>query len=163
MDREIVFDRPLQLPRAAMGPSADLFFREGGKPSFNQIEPGSARGGEVHMEAWPLGQPRTNGRRFVRAVVVQDQNIQRFRDGGVDSIQKSPKLDSPMPPMALPDHLSGFHIQGGKKRHRPIASVAMGGTVQPVRGASAEWAEYDPAPESGTSHRRTRPEHARAD
>lgn len=127
MDREIVFDRPLQLPRAAMGPSADLFFREGGKPSFNQIEPGSARGGEVHMEAWPLGQPRTNGRRFVRAVVVQDQvNIQRFRDGLVDSIQELPKLDSPMPPMALPDHLCGFHIQGGKKRRRPIASVVMG-------------------------------------
>ncbi len=127
MDREIVFDRRLQLPRAAMGPPADLFFREGGKPSFDQIEPGSARGGEVHMEARPLGQPGTDGRRFVRAVIVQDQvNIQRCGDRVVDSIQERPKLDSPMPPMALPDHLPGFHIQGGKEGRRPVATVVMG-------------------------------------
>jgi len=127
MDREIVFDCRFQLPRAAVGPSADLFFSEGGKPSFDHIEPGSARGGEVHMEAWPLGQPGADGRRFVRAVIVQDQvNIQRFRDRVVDSIQELPKLDSPMPPMALPDHLPGFHIQGGKEGRRPMPTVVMG-------------------------------------
>jgi hypothetical protein len=110
-----------------MCPSADLFFSEGGKPSFYHIEPGSACGGEVHMIARPLGQPGTDYWCFVSAVVVQDQmDIQRFRNSIVDPTQELPKLDRPMPPMALPNHLSGFHIQSGKEGRRTMPAVVMG-------------------------------------
>jgi len=63
----------------------------------------------------------------VSAVVVHDQvDIQRFRDSIIDPIQELPKLDRPMSPMALPDHLSGFHIQSGKEECRTMPAVVMG-------------------------------------
>ena len=54
VDREIILDRSLELPRAAVHSTADLFLREQGKPALDQVEPRSTRGSEVQMEAGPL-------------------------------------------------------------------------------------------------------------
>ena len=126
MDREIVFDRGLQLPGASMGTSADLFFRESGKPPFHHIKPGSACGGEVHMITGALRQPCMDCRCFMRAVVVQNHvDVQGFRNSTVYPIEKLPKLDGSVPPMALPDHFSRLYIQRSKEGCRPMPAVVM--------------------------------------
>jgi len=72
MNGEIVFDRRLQLPGASMCTSANLLFRQSGKPSFHHVKPGSACRGEVHMITGALRQPPMDCRCLMRAVVVQD-------------------------------------------------------------------------------------------
>jgi len=134
MDREIVLDRRLQLPGASMGTSPDLFLRESGKPPLRHVKPGSACRGEVHMITGALRQPRMNRRGLMRAVVVQNHmDVQGFRNRTVYPIEKLPKLNIPVPSMALPDHFPRPHIQRSKEGCRPVPAVVMGAPLNLTR------------------------------
>ena len=56
-----------------MRPAANLLLGERGEPALDEIHPRRASGGEVQMEARPLGQPPMNQRRLVGPVVVEDE------------------------------------------------------------------------------------------
>lgn len=76
-----------------MNAALDLLLGEHGKPAFDQIEPGAARGSEVQMKAGALGQPAMNQRGFVSSIVVQNQmDLEVNRDLSIDSIEEATKF-----------------------------------------------------------------------
>src|SRR4030088_2532410 len=109
-----------------MGARSDLLVSEGGEPAFHHIDPGSAGGREVHVEARALGQPCADGGCFVRAVVVQNHvDVQRGRDIVIDGVEELAKLAAAMPAVTLADDRAGLYVQRGKQRSRAMAFVIM--------------------------------------
>ena len=53
---DIALDGGFELAGAAKDPAAELLLGEGGEPSFHQIQPRGARGREVKVKPWTLGQ-----------------------------------------------------------------------------------------------------------
>lgn len=63
------------------------------KNRSTRFEPGGARGGEVHMNAWMPYQPAPDDRRLVSPVVIHDQvDIQAVRHIGVDVAEERTEL-----------------------------------------------------------------------
>lgn len=80
--RDVRFNRLNQLRDAAEHPTADSFGCELSEEAFHQIEPGTARGREMHMEPGMPLQPRLDRGVFVRGIVIHDE-MQRFVFGGL--------------------------------------------------------------------------------
>src|SRR3982751_3118777 len=98
-----------------MGARSDLFLRKCSKPAFHHIDPGSAGGSEVHVEARALGQPSADGSGFVSAVVVQNQmDLQRGRDTVMDGVEELAKLAA-MPAVTLADDGSCLYVERSKQ------------------------------------------------
>jgi integrase len=72
-DRQVLTNRRLERPRAAMRAAFDLLLRERREPPLHEVEPGRAGGGEVHVKPRMPSEPAPHLGRFVRAVVVHDQ------------------------------------------------------------------------------------------
>ncbi len=78
-------DGGLQPPHAPMRPTAELLRRQFREPAFHQVEPRRIGRREMQMEAWALGQAPVDQRRFVGAVVVEDQvDVEVGRHGRLD-------------------------------------------------------------------------------
>src|SRR3982750_1128037 len=118
-----------------MGGTSDLLFREGGKPAFHHIDPGSAGGREVHVEARALEEPSADGSGFVSAVVVQNQmDLQRGRDTVIYGVEELAKLAAAMPAVTLADDGARLHVQCSKQRGRTVALVIIRCGVRLGRG-----------------------------
>src|SRR5438105_9390148 len=65
-------NRRLELGHAPERPAAKLLVGQLGKPALDQAQPRRVGGGEVHVEARPLGEPTPNERRFMGTVIVHD-------------------------------------------------------------------------------------------
>jgi hypothetical protein len=62
-----------------------------------------------------------------RVVVVHDQvDIKILGDGRLDLPQEPQELLMSVPGLALADHLTGGHVQGGEQRGGAVADVVMG-------------------------------------
>ena len=70
---DVVLDGLDQLLQAAKDAAAQSFGGEVAEEAFHHVQPGSAGGGEVQMEARMLGQPRFDLGMLVRGIVIQDQ------------------------------------------------------------------------------------------
>src|SRR4051795_12723620 len=122
-----------------MGGTSDLLFREGGEPALYEIDPGSAGGREVHVEAGALGQPGADGSSLVSAVVVQDQmDIQRCRDCVIDGVEEFAKLAAAMAPVTFADDCACLHIQSGEQGRRAVAFVIVAAAAVPELQAVPE-------------------------
>jgi len=78
------------------------------------------------VETWVAGQPAPDGRRFVGAVVVQNQmHLQFCGYVGFQGRQKLAELLGPMATMALPNDFAGLHVQGSEQRSGPVANIIM--------------------------------------
>src|SRR3954462_5721736 len=109
-----------------MGATSDLFLRKCSKPAFHHVDPGSAGGSEVHVEARALGQPSADRSGFVSAVVVQNQrDLQRGRDTVICGDEELAKLAAAMPAVTLADDGARLHVQCSQQRGRTVALVIM--------------------------------------
>ena len=63
------------------GAPANPLMSQIGEPSFNQIQPGTGRGSEMHLESRMSFQPRSHSRVFVSTVVVHDDVEIQARGG----------------------------------------------------------------------------------
>src|SRR5438309_6846157 len=117
-----------------MGGTSDLRFREGGKPAFHHIDPGSAGRREVHVEARALEEPSADGSGFESAVVVQNQmDLQRGRDTVIDGVEELAKLAAAMPTVTLADHGSRLYVERSKQRGGAVAFVIMAAAFRLAR------------------------------
>src|SRR5438128_4330184 len=125
-DGDVAPDGLLQLPRAAVYASSDLFFRERGKPPLHEIDPRGAGGREVQMEARMAGQPPMDGRRVVGAGVVQDQvDVQARGHASVDGREELPKLSGALTLLEFADHFAALRIQGATQRRGAVSRVIL--------------------------------------
>src|SRR5690606_15092513 len=69
---DVVHDGVLEFVHAGEDAAADALGGDLGKPALDEVEPGSAGGGEVHVEAGMLGKPRPDLGVLVGGVVVGD-------------------------------------------------------------------------------------------
>jgi len=68
-----------------------------GKESFDLVDPGRVRRGEVHVEPGVRFKPLDDAGGLVGAVVIADQmNLQSIGDFGVDLGEKFLELDGPV-------------------------------------------------------------------
>ena len=80
----------------------------------------------MQMEAWALGQPPVDQRRFVGAVVVEDQvDVEVGRHGRLDQIEELPERNRPMAAVGASDDLPTLRVERRKQRGRPVAAIGM--------------------------------------
>jgi len=106
-DRDVPPDRGLELLRTAMHAAAQLFLGEGGKPPFDEVDPGRPGRREVHVVARMAREPAPNAGRLVRPIVVEDQmDVEGRRHGRLDGVEELAEFHGPVPlvnsPMTLP-------------------------------------------------------------
>jgi hypothetical protein len=119
-------DRRFELGHAAEGPAPDLFHRQLGEPAFHQVEPRAVGRREMHMKARAFGEPVSDQRRFVRAVIVHDDvHVESTRDARVDQIEKLAKLRGSMALMKLSDHVARLGVERGEQGRRAVPVVVM--------------------------------------
>ena len=94
-----LIDRALKFSHAVEGSSANHSVGNESEETFDLVEPGTARGGEVKKEAASLFrlQPALDGRTFVRGIVVHDEVSLLFRPQLL--FQLVEKLDELLGPM----------------------------------------------------------------
>ena len=73
VDLNVFADGPFQFLHAAKHAAANPFVGECGEPSLDQVQPRTVGRREVNMKPRALGQPMADERRFVCAVVVQNE------------------------------------------------------------------------------------------
>ena len=110
-----------------MNAAANLLFGQRGKPALHEVDPGSAGGGEMDVEARALGEPTTDHRGFVSAVVVHNQvSVESRRYGLIEGVEKLAEFRAAVPAMELADDFPGLDIEGGKQRGRAMPRVVVG-------------------------------------
>src|SRR5438552_18586317 len=104
-----------------MNAPANLFLRQQGKPAFDLVQPRGSGWREVHVIAWPLGEPPANDRRLVRGVVVDDEvDVKVLGHGGLNGVEELAELGRPVTAMALSNDFAGLHVQRGEQRCRSV-------------------------------------------
>ncbi len=123
---DVGHDRVLERVGTAMRAALELLAGQLAEPAFDHVDPRGARRREVHMKAEALGQPSTNRRALVGAVVVENQvGIELRGNAAVDLIELFRELLRPMPRFTAPDDLAGLRIQGCEEGHRDMAHVIV--------------------------------------
>src|SRR4029453_13400893 len=103
-DRQVLTNRRLERPRAAMRAAFDLLLRQRGQPPLDQVEPGRAGGCEMYVQSGMPSEPPAHRRGLVRAVVVQNQmDVQSGRRRVVDRLEKAQAFSAAVAAVTLPD------------------------------------------------------------
>jgi MacB-like periplasmic core domain/FtsX-like permease family len=136
-DGQILANGGFERAGAAMRAALDLFLGQGGKPSFDHVQPRRTGRREVHMKARMPSEPSPNPRRLVRPVVIENQMDVEFRgDLVVDRVQKPQELLTAVATVTFADDAARRHIQCRKQRRRPVSDVVIGpplGLARPQR------------------------------
>ncbi len=104
----------------------DALRRKVAEVSLDHVQPGRARGREMHVETWMPRKPTLDGRMFVRRVVVGNKvNGKVLRHRGIDHAQELQPFLVAMPPHARADDRSIQRVQRSKERGGSIALVVM--------------------------------------
>ena len=115
-----------QLRHAAKGAATDLLHRQVGEPAFDETQPRAIRRREVDVEARAFGEPVSDQRRFVGAVVVHDDvHVETARHLRIDQIEKFAELRRSMSLMKLRDDLAGLRIERGEQGRGAVALVVV--------------------------------------
>ena len=104
-----------ELGNTAERAATDLLHRELGKPALDEAEPRAIGRGEVDMKARAFGEPVSDHRRFVGAVVIHDDvHVESTWDVRLDVVKELSELRGSMALMKLRDHFAGLRIERGK-------------------------------------------------
>ena len=123
---QILRDGVDQLGHALERAATNSLLRDLPEPSLDHVQPRTAGGNEVQVEARVLGQEPLHHRALVRRVVVHDQmQVQVGRRLLIDLLEELHKLLGPMTWHALADYLSVQHVQGGEQRRCPVPLVVV--------------------------------------
>jgi hypothetical protein len=86
---QVFADSRFQFFHTAKNTATYAFIGDFCEPSLHQVDPGAVGGSEVQVKTGPLGEPLSNQRCLVSAVVVQhDVNVKIGRHIGLDGVQK---------------------------------------------------------------------------
>lgn len=81
----------------------------------------------MDVKARALGEPVSNQRRFVRAVVVHDDvDVESLRHPRVNQVEKLPELRGSMPLMKVGDHFARLRVECSKQRRGAVTRVVVG-------------------------------------
>ena len=137
-DGQVVLDRIDEFVRAAMHAASDLFLGEVDEPAFDQIEPGSARRGEMDVIPRAFSEPTSDERRFVRRVVIENQmDIQVTRDGGVDRVKEPTEFAGAMARVTFANDAARPNIDYRLWRNASMACRHASGGWAPCRRCSS--------------------------
>src|ERR1700756_5508337 len=104
--------------------ASDRLVSDQRKEALALIEPGAVGRDEVHVPAWPPGQPSLDLRMSVGGVVVHDaMDVELGWHSSFDLAQKRQELLMPMARLATGQHRAIEHIQRGKQRCGAMALV----------------------------------------
>ena len=115
-----------QLRDTAKNPATNLFGREVSKDAFDQVEPRTAGGCEMHVDARVAPQPPLDRRVCVRGVIVGDQmQGLALGDLAINQTKKSQPFLVPMAWQTRRDDRALGDIQGGKECGGAMALVIV--------------------------------------
>ncbi len=110
-----------------MSAPSDLLDGESGEPTLDQVDPRSALGCEVNLEARSFHEPTTDQSGLVGPVVVHDQvHVEISGDCLFDGVEELPELHRAMTAVALADHSSAGCVERGEQRGGSVPLVVMG-------------------------------------
>jgi len=104
-----------ELANAVEGAAANGFIGYACEPTFDQIQPGRARGCEVEMEAGMTGKPLLHLGMLVGAVVVADEVQVEAAVPFVENLKESNELLVRMPIETSALDTAGRHLEGCEK------------------------------------------------
>jgi hypothetical protein len=123
---QVVVNGRLEVARAAVNATAELFLGEQGEPALDEIDPGRALWREVQMIPGTLRQLALGQGGLVGGIVGHaEMDVQIFRDRGVDRVQELSELDRPMSAMALADHAAALGVEGREERRGPVPDIVV--------------------------------------
>src|SRR5713226_5497587 len=126
---DVVADSHDQFLDIAEDAAPKAVLSEVAEESLHHVEPGTAGGGEVHMEAPMAGQPLVDLGMFVRGIVIRDQiDLLACRGDLVNHAQEFQPLLMPVPVVAHADY-GAIESAHGRKQGLPARSAA---TVDPM-------------------------------
>src|SRR5215210_3035137 len=103
-----------ELRNTAERASTDLLHRELGKPALDEAEPRPIGRGEMDVETRAFGEPVSDHRRFMGAVVIHDDvHVESTWDVRLDVVKELSELRGSMSLMKLRDHLAGLGVERG--------------------------------------------------
>ena len=112
---DVLADGRFQCFHTSEDASPNALVGDRGEPAFPQVDPGCVGGSEVPMKAGRLGEPLSDDRRFVGAVVIPDNvHFQLRRHLGLDPVAKGAKFRGAVAAGQLTDHAAGLQFQRGK-------------------------------------------------
>src|SRR5213075_2050262 len=115
--RDELIDALHELLDAGERSAPDRLVGDQRKESLDLIQPGAVGRDEVHVPAWPVGQPRLDLRMTVGGVVVDDaMDVELGRHSSFDLAQKRQELLMPMARLATGQHRAIEYVQRGKQR-----------------------------------------------
>jgi len=127
VDRDVLLDGRDQVGNALENPPPETLGGDLAEPSFDEVQPRRARGGEVGVKPGVLGQPLLDLRVRVGPVVVHDQvQIQPGRRRPVELPEERPELPIPMPGRAGPNDGPVQHVQSGKEGRGAVPLAVVG-------------------------------------
>ena len=119
---EVGIDSGLKLSHRRKASSSDGLSGDPSEETFDQVEPGTARGSEVKIKAWAAEQPAMHFGGFMGGVIVNDEVKLTFAvigEGGVDTFQKGQEFLVAVAVMASAENSSRGRIVSGKKERVP--------------------------------------------
>ena len=110
--RRIREERVDEFGHAVMNAAYQLTLGQEREPRLDLVQPGAGSRREMEMIPRVLRQPALDGRRLVRAVVVEDEmNLQIGRHLAIDRGEKLAELASSMARMTPGNHLAGGDVE----------------------------------------------------
>ena len=113
---DIYSDGAFQFSDRTKCAASNAFAGDLSEPAFYLVQPGSARGREVHLIAGVIGEPLFDVRVLVGSVVVKDQVHGQARIGfRIHLVQEADELLVPVPGLAVANNLAHCNVQSGEK------------------------------------------------
>jgi hypothetical protein len=123
---QVVVDGRLEVARAAVNATAELFLGEQREPALDEIDPGRALRREVQMIPGTLRQPALDQGGLVGGVVVPDEWTSRSSGIAASIVSRNfPELDRPMSAMPLADHAAALGVEGCEERRGPVTDIVV--------------------------------------
>src|SRR5271157_3159901 len=115
-----------QFAGAAVNAAPDLLFRQQRKETLHQVDPRRSGGRKVHVIVRTLNQPLPDERRFMRAVIVQNEmHLHSRRHCRLDGVEELAELQRAVAAMQSAHDFSRLGIQGRKQRGRTMTEIIV--------------------------------------
>ena len=127
------------------------------KKPLHQVQPGTRRGGKMHVKTRVTLHPRADVGVFVSAVVVRDHvDFQVLGGLPIDLLEKAQPLHMGMFRLGTTDDLPFQVVQGRKQGNGAMADVVMGLLSECAQPPAASQVAYAPTLGTDSSRRSTR-------
>ena len=133
---EVSINSGLKLSHRRKAPPTDGLGGDTSEEALDHVEPGTARRGEVKVEAWTAEQPAMDFGGFMSGVVVNDEAKLTFAviaEFGVYAFQKSQEFLVTVALVTSAQNSPGGRIVSGKQREGPVTHIIVGLTLGQTR------------------------------